>query len=282
MPLSSFFKSKLISQTINISYKNVIILSDLSSRMQNQTNKDFSGIDIILNDFRNNSVKPGVKIGDRSSVFFSTFNDGIKASIDLDDDMSLGDKQAFINSKGKFISSGFDFKLVEFKKIVKKYIKRKNLGLDLISILNEKIKKEFLIKSRKIVIGNPKTIRNFYNHIYIFTDGYLEFQSKNADTKFYFGSQQIAKVRSYCVRNNVDIIKALKINNSLCLPPIKNDKNKLISLHVWETHERDKNVIAQTYKYPIGLRDNEILECVWRKWAFESGFANFEWKSIKF
>jgi hypothetical protein len=52
----------------------------------------------------------------------------------------------------------------------------------------------------------------------------------------------------------------------------------MIYLHVWETHERDKNIVSQTYKYPIGLRDNEILQAVWKKWAQESGFKGFEWK----
>jgi hypothetical protein len=33
-----------------------------------------------------------------------------------------------------------------------------------------------------------------------------------------------------------------------------------------------------TYKFPKGLRDNEILEGVWQKWAKESGFKTFEWK----
>jgi hypothetical protein len=45
-----------------------------------------------------------------------------------------------------------------------------------------------------------------------------------------------------------------------------------------ETHERDKDDIEQRYKNPIGMRDNEILEAVWRKWAKESGFKNIKWK----
>ncbi|MBK6888384.1 MAG: hypothetical protein IPH02_00150 [Sphingobacteriales bacterium] len=64
------------------------------------------------------------------------------------------------------------------------------------------------------------------------------------------------------------------------MTPIKNAKNKYVNLHILETAERDKNTKLQTYKNPLGLRDNEILEAVWRKWALESGYKSFEWKNI--
>jgi hypothetical protein len=49
-------------------------------------------------------------------------------------------------------------------------------------------------------------------------------------------------------------------------------------LHIYETHERDKDDKMLNYKNEQGLRDNEILEAVWRKWALESGFKSLEWK----
>jgi predicted NAD/FAD-binding protein len=76
----------------------------------------------------------------------------------------------------------------------------------------------------------------------------------------------------------VDISKALEMNNSLGLSPLRSQKNKFINLHILETHERDKNDQSQTYEHPTGHRDNEILEAVWRKWAKESGFKTFEWR----
>ena len=33
----------------------------------------------------------------------------------------------------------------------------------------------------------------------------------------------------------------------------------------------------QTYNNPTGLRDNEILENVWRKWAKDSEFKDITW-----
>lgn len=273
-----FISGVVKSQHTNIPYKNIVILSDLSSRLVNKPPKDHEEISKILNDFRNNCVKPGQKIGDRSSITFLTFSNAKPISIDLDYD-DIAKKQAFINSKGIFSNNGLDAKILSFKTEVKKiYDKVKNPGLDLISILNEKITNEINLKSSKLLSKEPKTFGVFFNHIYILTDGYLEFQTKNADAQFYFGVPQISKLRNYCINNNVDVATALNRNNSLGLPKVTNPKNKKIYLHVWETHERDKNMSSQTYKYPIGLRDNEILESVWKKWALESGFKGFDWK----
>ena len=45
-----------------------------------------------------------------------------------------------------------------------------------------------------------------------------------------FGSQfsdsEIEEVRKYCINNKVDIIKALELNSTLCLPPYQNKFNK--------------------------------------------------------
>ena len=266
------------SQQINIPYKNIIILSDLSSRLSNRPQKDLSKILEILSDFRNNCVKPGQKIGDRSSISFSAFSNNQSISIDLDYE-DIAKKQAFINSKGVYKNNGLDAKILSFKDEVNDiYKKIRNPGLDLISILNEKISNEIKLKTSFVLSKEPKTVGIYFNHIYILTDGYLEFQTKNADSQFYFGIPQISKVRNYCIKNKVDLATALNRNLSFCLPKVTNPKNKLIYLHIWETHERDKNSSTQTYKYPMGLRDNEILEAVWKKWALESGFKGFEWK----
>lgn len=266
------------SQQINIPYKNIVILSDLSSRINNKPTKDLDKISEILNDFRNKCVKPGQKIGDRSSILFSAFSSAQSISIDLDYN-DISKKQAFINSKGIFRNNGLDAQIVNFKSDVKKvYANVRNPGLDLISILNEKITNEIKLKTSKLLSKEPRTVGIFFNHIYIFTDGYLEFQTKNANPQFYFGIPQISRLRNYCVNNNIDVATALNKNRSLGLPKVTNLNNKMIYLHVWETHERDKNISSQTYKYPIGLRDNEILQAVWKKWALESGFKGFEWK----
>lgn len=266
-------------QNKELTYQNIVILSDLSSRMENRPPKDLEEIEKIIQFFKNECVKPGEKIGDNSSLFFSSFSEKAAAKIDLSEIRNLGEKQRFINSTGEFQKTGLAQKLEEFNLKVKHVYKiTRNEGLDLLSILMEKIDNEPIIKEDKFLSDGRDTVFIKYeNHIYIFTDGYLEYANNQANRQFYFGSTEINNIRRFCNVNKVDIAKALDANSDFCLPAFKSQKNKRITLHIMETHERDKNLKLQTYKHPKGLRDNEILEAVWRKWAKDSGFKNLTW-----
>lgn len=278
------------AQNKNLTYQNIIILSDLSDRIERKINgdipnqqypsKDIKEIDKIISFFNDECVKPGQKIGDKSCISFSTFSDETIASIDIDKIENISVKQQFINSTGIYKNKGLKYEIGLFRqKVNASYEKIRNKGLDLISVTIDKIENKLNIKKNTFLTnGIDSTFINYDNHIYIFTDGYLEYKDKLSNKQFYFGHPEIVKIRNYCVANDVNIPTALKNNSSLCLPPVTNNKNELINLHVLETHERDKNCKFQTYKNPLGLRDNEILEAVWRKWATESNFKSFEWK----
>jgi hypothetical protein len=263
-----------------LTYQNIVILSDLSSRIDNKEPKDIDEINKIVQFYKNECVKPGEKIGDKSCITFSAFSEKVSASIDLDKIKSIAAKQSFINSTGEYKNNGLDKQIEIFEQKVKsKYSNVRNPGLDLISSLIEKIENEPIIKQNKYLIeGIDTTFVNFENHIYIFTDGYLEYLDKSTNGQFYFGNTEINNVRQFCIDNNLDISKALETNSSLSLPNSKSNKNGNINLHILETHERDKNEKQQTYTYPKGQRDNEILAAIWRKWTIESGFKSFEWK----
>ncbi|WP_291285176.1 hypothetical protein [Flavobacterium sp.] len=261
-------------------YQNIVIISDLSSRINNKRCKDIDEIHKILYFFKNECVKPGQKIGDQSSISFSPFSEKTIAAIDIGKIKDLGEKQRFINSTEEYRNKGLTQKILDFQKEVKfTYANTHNDGLDLISILSEKIANEPITKKDTILTdGIDSTLVKYDNHLYVFTDGYLEYIDNKRNSQFYFSNSEIDKVRQFCKTNNIDISKALEINSSLSLPPNKNIKNQYINLHVLETHERDKNDKLQSYKYPKGQRDNEILQAVWKKWAMESGFKSFEWK----
>jgi hypothetical protein len=274
----------------SLTYQNIIIISDLSDRIEPTINgtipnlqypqKDLNEIFKILDYFRNECVKPGEKIGDRSCISFSTFSNESIACIDIGKIKDIGAKQQFINSTGKYQKNGLNYEIKNFKQNIQNaYQNIRNKGLDLISITIDKIESKPIIKKNTILTnGIDTTFVNFDNHIYIFTDGYLEYKGKSLNKQFYFGKPEIERIRKYCRANNVDIETALKSNISLCLPSVKNNINQLINLHVLETHERDKDTKLQKYNNPKGLRDNEILEAVWRKFAKESKFKSFEWK----
>jgi len=272
------------SQNKHLTYQNIVILSDMSSRIRNERfpPKDDNEIRKIAQYFKTECVKPGEKIGDKSSITFSAFSEKIAISVDVNKIKNLSEKQSFINSTGKYKNCGLEKKLVDFEDTVKSLYNRiANPGLDLISLLIEKIENENIVKQGKVIpIGIDTTFINYENHIYIFTDAYLEYalSEKQKNSQYYFGALEIERVRQYCVNNGVDITTALKKDKSLRLPVCKSKKNKYLNLHILETHERDKDTKFQTYRHSKGLRDNEILEAVWQKWATESGFKSFEWK----
>ena len=263
-----------------LTYQNIVILSDMSSRIYNRPLKDLSEIHKIVQYFKNECVKPGEKIGDKSSIYFSAFSEKVAASIDINQIKNLGQKQRFINSTGEYKNSGLIQQIEIFERTVSSiYDSTRNSGLDLISILIEKIENESIIKQNIFLTdGIDTTFINYENDVYIFTDGYLEYLNKNSNKQFYFGVPEIEKIRQYCKLTNVNVAKALENNSSLSLPVVKSEKYQYINLHVLETHERDFDIQNQTYKYSKGFRDNEILETVWRKWARECGFKNFEWR----
>jgi hypothetical protein len=267
-------------QNTYLKYQNIVILSDMSSRLDNKAPKDLEEIHKIVQFFQNECVKPGEKIGDRSSISFSGFSGNLVASIDLDKIKATDAKQQFVNSTGAYQNNGLKKQIELFEQESKSfYANTRNQGLDLISILIDKIDNDLTIKENKqLTNGVDTTFVNYDNHIYIFTDGYLEYLNKQTNSQFYFGSQEIDKVRKACIATNMDVQKVLQANNTLCLPLNKSSKNQFINLHVYETHERDKDEKLQSYRYSKGQRDNEILEAVWRKWAIESGFKSFEWK----
>jgi hypothetical protein len=271
------------AQSKHLVYNNLVILSDLSNRVENEKypNKDLNEIHKITQFFKNECVMPGVKIGDKSVLSFSTFS--AKPAIVFDIDNLFGDdlskKQSFVNSTGVFKNAGFIKGLIDFEAKIKLIYKNvKNPGLDLISLLIEKIENGNILRETVSKSNGKVVVTNEYiNHLFVFTDGYLEF-SKNSNSQFYFSSKQIASIRKFAITKKVNVNKALQINPSLGLPPYPSSKNKIINLHVYETHERDKDPKLLVYKNQIGLRDNDILKAVWEKWALESGFKSFTWK----
>jgi hypothetical protein len=161
------------AQNKYLKYQNIVILSDLSSRLENRPQKDTDEIFKILDYFKDECVKPGEKIGDKSCITFSAFSEKVAASIDINQMKNLGDKQSFINSTGKFKDNGLDQKMKDFKEaVITVYNTRRNAGLDLISMLVEKVSNEPIIKEDTYLTdGIDTTFIAYENHIYIFTDG---------------------------------------------------------------------------------------------------------------
>lgn len=265
----------------NLNYSNLIIISDLSSRTRSPKFplKDIEKINELIKYFRDECVKPGQKLGDKSCLSYHTFTKTPPFVIDISRFSNIGERQKFINSTAEYKNCGLHHMLEELKKhIANVYSHENNNGLDLISFLIEKIENNIDIKVNSTQNKEGQKISiNYDNHIYLFTDGYLEYRNQH-NLEYYFGENQIKNLRKYCIDFKINVPTALAKNSSLGLPKSYSLKNSKINLHILETHERDKNTQFLTYNNPSGLRDNEILEAVWRKWANESGFKSFEWK----
>lgn len=263
-------------------YQNIVIVGDMSNRLDfYPPNKDSIFIRDKIKFFKDSCVQAGIKINDFSSIYFTTLNELEPLGVDLSEKTNLKEKQQFVNSTGKFNNSGLNQTLDNlFKEIMVKYVNVRNPGLDLLSLIDEKIGKNIPIKTSKSLpnsLNNSKEIFNYNNHIYLLTDGYLEYIGKNLNSQFYFSTKEIEKLRSYSNKLGKTPKETLKLNPELGLPPINNESFKLINLHVYETLSRDFNYETKVNIHPKGYEDNAILEVVWEKWAMDSGFKSFEW-----
>jgi hypothetical protein len=266
-----------------IEYDNIMIYTDLSSRMDKNPN-DTTIINQLIDFFITGCVKPGIKVNDRSAISFSRINykrsSCPSANINIGQFKNIEQKQQFVNN----ISEDKNLKksIIEFKNSIScNYQERDNGGLDLLSLIYQEINTGNNIKKPEYIISETDTTTlYYYNHLFIFTDGYLEYSTETGNTDFYFGEPQIEGLRKYCRKNKVAPEDAIRNNSQFKLRPLVSDNNKLVSLYILETDDRGFNVRNGTLKNTGDLSDNNLLRLVWKVWAEESGFRYFEWKPI--
>ncbi len=267
-----------------VEYDNLMIYSDLSSRMI-KTPNDRLIIDQLLNYFVKDCVKPGLKINDRSSIRFSRVNSFdtkcLQSKIDIGEIKSLEEKQKFVNNTSSNFNNLSDA-LSQFKKSINcNYTEKDSGGLDILSLIYNEISNGNNIKKPEFIYGEyDTTVVNFNNRLFIFTDGYLEYSKKDGSEDFYFGQENVEQVRTYCKNNKVTVEDAIKNNELFRLRPLKSDNNKYVQLYILETYDRGINPKRGTVKNSGDLSDNNILRLVWKNWAAESGFKSFTWKQM--
>lgn len=267
---------------MEIEYNNILICSDLSSRIENNPN-DSIMINMIIDYFVRDCVKPGLKTNDRSSIYFSRINEKASkcgmAKIDIGEIDNLQEKQKFVNNTCE--NNNLKKAISEFKNTIGcVYSERDKVGLDILSLLNDKIENSGLIKKSILIpTENDTTTLKFQNHLIIFTDGYLEFSKKDGNKSYYFGEKEIKAIRNFCINNNCSLEQAINNNPKFSITPLISENNKFINLYVLETYDRGINQITGTIKNGGTLSDNNILKLVWEKWAKDSGFKKFKWRT---
>jgi hypothetical protein len=261
-------------------YENIVIYSDVSSRLKNfPYPNDSLVIDGIIEYFVNDCVKPGVKTNDRSRIAFSRMNDyNSKCGsycIDIDEIKPLNEKQKFVNNKSK--NGNLSDRIKQLRSVVSCVYKEQDPGLDILTLLSTKIESGTELKRSVTIKGmNDKESKIEYsNTIIVLTDGYLEF--KGTSKVNYFGVEQIEKVREQCIAEKLTAAEVFAKYPNLCLDPINNQNNGLVNLVVMETADRGFDPKNGIYKYKPSLSDNTILKAAWENWAIQSGFKNFKW-----
>lgn len=266
-----------------IEYDNIMIYSDLSSRMNKNPN-DTLIINQIIDFFVSSCVKPGIKVNDRSAIFFSRANhqrsNCNSANIDIGQFKNLEEKQQFVNNKNEH--KNLNKAILEFKNSVRcNYLERDNGGLDLLSLIYQEVNTGNHIKKPEYLISETDTTTlYFHNHLFIFTDGYLEYSTATGSNDFYFGEPQIKAVRNFCKTKKVSPEEAIRNNPQFKIRPLVSENNKFVNLYILETDDRGFNVQKGTLKNTGDLSDNNILRLVWKVWAEESGFRHFEWRPL--
>ena len=266
-----------------LEYNNILIYSDLSSRMEKSPN-DTVIIGQLIDYFRNECVKPGIKVNDRSSISFSRINyfksKCSSVKIDIGEIKSLEEKQSFVNDKSK--NGNLSDTINNFKNVVKCNYKEHDFGgLDILSLIYNEINSGNIVKKPSQIIGENDTTKiNYHNHLFIFTDGYLEYDKDNGNNQFFFGEPQIENLRQYCIKNHISLKDAIKNKPGFKLRPLKSEYNQLVNLYVLETYDRGLDIESGTLKNTGELSDNNILKTIWQVWAEESGFKGFVWKPL--
>lgn len=266
-----------------LEYDNLMIYTDLSNRLEKAPN-DTMVINQIISYFISECVRPGIKVNDRSSISFSRVN-AFKSScstakIDIGEIKSLEEKQLYVNDKSKVNNLSWDIEKFKYN-VACNYREKDEGGLDILSLLYNEINTGNSIKKPTFINGENDTSEIIYfNHLILFTDGYLEYNTRTGNSDFYYDQIKIENVRQYCKANNLAPEEAFKNAPKFKLRPLKSENNKYVNLYVMETYDRGLNEKKGTLKNTGDLSDNNILKTVWEIWAKESGFRNFVWKQL--
>lgn len=260
-------------------FENHVVLIDNSQRLHNAVfrNEDSLRIRELVSYFRNQCVMPGKKIGDRSRLCLLGADKKLLVDIDLDSFSNLMEKQKYVNDNMGESDLGLSADLSRFIDEAKGLSRSANARpLEITESIWAAVKNYF--KRNQIVIVNGDSVEfRFINHLHVFTDGYLEVP-RRVSNEFSFDTLRVLEVRRFCQENNVSLSEAIASNPKLRLATRDLKGSQDWVLHIHETIDRDLNPDGTLKRgIPDSLRQNKILEEVWRNWAAECGFIDFYW-----
>jgi hypothetical protein len=178
------------------------------------------------------------------------------------------EKSKYVNSKS--IGNTLNNDLLNLKETIQCQYKTQDKSGDILNSLNQ-----IFVLDENIMNSQPKyysileASQVWENDVFLFTDGYLEFNNMK-NSKFSTPSSKIIEIRKLCLQNKKNPTDILDTYPNLKIEPILNKAFNHIKLHILETYDRGIDKTTGISKEAIS--DEIILKSLWNKWALESGF----------
>jgi hypothetical protein len=265
-----------IEKTDKLILHNIIIISDVTNRITSWPKPihDTVIIDNLIDYFNQEIIRPGILTNPRHIIQFYNLNpfkqsncNGI-SKIDLFGMRNSIEKSKYVNSKS--IGNTLNNDLLNLKETIQCQYKTQDKSGDILNSLNQ-----IFVLDENIMNSQPKydsileASQVWENDVFLFTDGYLEFNNMK-NSKFSTPSSKIIEIRKLCLQNKKNPTDILDTYPNLKIEPILNKAFNHIKLHILETYDRGIDKTTGISKEAIS--DEIILKSLWNKWALESGF----------
>lgn len=255
---------------------NIIIISDVTNRITSWPKPihDTVIINNLIDYFNQEIIRPGKLTNPRHIIQFYNLNpfsssncNGI-SKIDLLEMKNGIEKSKYVNSKKNGATLNND--LLSLKQTIQCQYKIQDKSGDILNSLNQIfVFNENIKNSQSIYDSILEADQVWENDVFLFTDGYLEFNNMK-NSKFSTPSSKIFQIRKLCLQNKKNPSEILDIYPNLKLEPILNKAFNHIKLHILEAYDRGIDKTTGISKEAIS--DEIILKSLWNKWALESGF----------
>ena len=252
-----------------INHSNIIIFRDFSTRDSPRDTGELKTI--FMKHFYEGSVKPKIKINDESCIQYIELPDNeVKFKKDISTIKELKLKQYYILND---LSNDLTKSLTEihYNFSIKNMTNSKKYGFDLISLMLFNLgHQESLKKDSKpiIAIDGDTLIKKYKNHIYVLSDGFLEFEKDNGPNEYRLNEERIDLIRTEAEKAKLKPYTFLTQHPEFCLKPTDEFIDYDIDFHLIGIETREKN--NGHYIHKDGYRDYQIIAAVWKKWAEDS------------
>jgi len=281
------------NKDIDIEHFNIIIVPDLSNRIDNnrfpKPIDDSQFVSALIDDIYPNILKNRVDINQTDKIQMKFTSSKIinlydinnsKLKFDFGDFKSQVDRIKYLvnrDNKAEFSHDKDAFK-TEFSRVLAK-ARAKTCGADLWTFFNNDLNKTCIHNEVRTIEGKKFRYHHKYkNIIVLLTDGYVEagLYGKNngqKNKKYHLSGRTVKEFRKQFKRSGEMDMKTFFAKNGYGLMPMKNSILKDVEVLAVEFYDRSLTPAGNATVHPT---DGEILELFWNDWMRESGVKKFK------